>query len=603
MGALCHFLLLNAVLAVGHEVVFSDGKQANQIPEYKLSFQVKGDKIEFGAKVAVTDKWFAFGISSSGGMKGTDIALFTPKSDAGIDSFTLQDYWSIDYAAPTLDKKQSLELISANVKNGIAEVKWSRNLVSCDAEDLDVVNATVPVVFAVGSGKDFTYHGVRRGGRYLNLFIGDTSQADEAALPTDLVEFEIAPTVPIVIEPEETTQYHCLLTALNLTMNGDHHIVKQEPVLTSEFAHHMLFFSCEHEIKEWTYKEQKIPVTPGIPFRCSLMTPQSCRNIGAWAVGRTTWYAGPEIGTRFRSTARFIFTQYHVDNPQKKSGVDSSGQKFFITPTLRPHDSVAIQLMTNDLKIPPKMESSFVTTDLPAECSKKATEEAEVFAVNFHMHQMGTRTWVEHWRGGKRLDDVAFQHWDFNYQNDVELPKRVVIIPGDHLRLVCEFNSMKKTSVTTFGDGSDDEMCIALLRVLPKAPIVAAINHQQLLKFSKPPAGEGVILCMHGPSSGDPNDPMERNSNMTHAQRLVMLQKLRTTYKLLPDPTNPTGHTTNPKCLETDPPKTDPPKVDPQGSPSADSPTFSDRSSAPHNYSCLLPVGWSLAALWFLSHF
>ena len=52
----------------------TDGK-----PDFDLYYEIKENFVTLGAKVSVSDKWFGVGLSSSGGMIGADIAIFSPK--------------------------------------------------------------------------------------------------------------------------------------------------------------------------------------------------------------------------------------------------------------------------------------------------------------------------------------------------------------------------------------------------------------------------------------------------------------------------------------------------------------------------------------------
>jgi hypothetical protein len=50
--------------------------------------------------------------------------------------------------------------------------------------------------------------------------------------------------------------------------------------------------------------------------------------------------------------------------------------------------------------------------------------------------------------------------FDFNYPR-ASVPATRIIMPGDELTTVCNYNTLGRTNVTKMGLGSQDEMCFS----------------------------------------------------------------------------------------------------------------------------------------------
>ena len=57
--------------------------------------------------------------------------------------------------------------------------------------------------------------------------------------------------------------------------------------------------------------------------------------------------------------------------------------------------------------------------------------------------------------------------YDFNRQEFVPLENPFIIKPNDGFATHCQYDSTGRTSVTRWGDATDDEMCLVFLMVTP----------------------------------------------------------------------------------------------------------------------------------------
>ncbi|MFO0594541.1 MAG: hypothetical protein U0228_04535 [Myxococcaceae bacterium] len=84
-------------------------------------------------------------------------------------------------------------------------------------------------------------------------------------------------------------------------------------------------------------------------------------------------------------------------------------------------------------------------------------------AVMFHMHKLGKHgeLWLE--KADKtRVKIIDIPAWDFHWQNEYQLSEPVRFEPGDKLRVKCTFDNSAPGAISTnWGEGSDEEMCVA----------------------------------------------------------------------------------------------------------------------------------------------
>ena len=81
-----------------------------------------------------------------------------------------------------------------------------------------------------------------------------------------------------------------------------------------------------------------------------------------------------------------------------------------------------------------------------------------------HMHQRGLsmRTEIIAEDGSSRcINEVPY--WDFNWQWFYFFSDTVPLMPGERLKVTCDYNTSADTSQIYFGEGTNDEMCVLVL--------------------------------------------------------------------------------------------------------------------------------------------
>ncbi|MCZ7681118.1 MAG: hypothetical protein M5U28_20965 [Sandaracinaceae bacterium] len=92
--------------------------------------------------------------------------------------------------------------------------------------------------------------------------------------------------------------------------------------------------------------------------------------------------------------------------------------------------------------------------------------DVRVFGVLPHMHTLGRTISLEILRGGTTpecLIDVP--RWDFHWQMAYWLTRPVTVTADDSARITCTFDTRTRSDTTRFGEGTEDEMCLAFVYV------------------------------------------------------------------------------------------------------------------------------------------
>ncbi|WAR31417.1 TBH1-like protein, partial [Mya arenaria] len=193
--------------------------------------------------------------------------------------------------------------------------------------------------------------------------------------------------------------------------------------------------------------------------------------IGVWSFGMNGECAHPDMGFRIGKTGfKRGIMQVHWNNPQERADyVDSSGMVLHLTTKLRKYDAGILFVGQNYIHIPPKEENVVINGSCSSECTKTLIrDEVKIPVAWNHMHALGRAQRLELIRDGIKIKDLAYDpKYDYNTPVVHTFETPVTVIPGDEIRTTCHFNSMSRTKTTFYGDGTNDEMCMAFITFYP----------------------------------------------------------------------------------------------------------------------------------------
>jgi len=92
-----------------------------------------------------------------------------------------------------------------------------------------------------------------------------------------------------------------------------------------------------------------------------------------------------------------------------------------------------------------------------------------IYSAMLHMHRLGSRAEVHLLRAdGSQVPLLDIPSWDFDWQLSYQLSSPVEFHEGDQLSLTCTYdNTTEGAARTNWGEGTNDEMCVANLYITP----------------------------------------------------------------------------------------------------------------------------------------
>ncbi len=97
------------------------------------------------------------------------------------------------------------------------------------------------------------------------------------------------------------------------------------------------------------------------------------------------------------------------------------------------------------------------------------SEQVELYGLFPHMHERG-RKWSATLIDGDAEQCIGdVQHWDFDWQLYYFYEEPMIIRPGTKLRVTCDFDTRGASGPVTPGWGTQNEMCLAGVYVVPSA--------------------------------------------------------------------------------------------------------------------------------------
>lgn len=119
------------------------------------------------------------------------------------------------------------------------------------------------------------------------------------------------------------------------------------------------------------------------------------------------------------------------------------------------------------LDLPPGQEVEKVVS-IPFEqvrtfLGETGTGPMTIMGVRAHMHTLGTKMTIERTalESGETACLANIPRYNFHWQRSYFLKQPVPLMPGDTMRVSCTYDTSSRTTPTAWGEGTQDEMCLA----------------------------------------------------------------------------------------------------------------------------------------------
>lgn len=471
MGVL--FLLMPLVLCLSR-VLGADVDPALPFSEYldsgssvllRWGFDLVKDSIMFELSVKTTG-WVGFGFSPNGGMEGADIVI----GGVGPDGIYFTDRHAAGKFMPLLDEQQDYRLLSLTEADGQTVMKFERSIRACDKDDYPITEVPVKLIYAYGKTDNITYHRTSRGTKEVNLlkFMPKSMLPDSNYFDLTMTNFTI---------PTENTYYHCKVMKTPL-LDQKYHVYRIEPLIENmDLVHHLLLYRCPPTV---TSPTEEACYTGETQTQCF-------QTVAAWGVGGGAFelpeVAGIPVGGDDGKTLYRL--EVHYNNQDNIAGrVDNSGLRFYYTSQLRQYDAAV--LMTGLAVVPgyviPPNTTNFHSygvcdTSQVSQVISDPAADLHVFSVILHTHLAGKKIRVGHFRNGEQIDLLAMdEHYNFEFQQAVNLGKTKTVKLGDQLLVECTYNTENRTGLTLGGLATTNEMCLAFLFYYPAMSLSSCVS-------------------------------------------------------------------------------------------------------------------------------
>lgn len=185
-----------------------------------------------------------------------------------------------------------------------------------------------------------------------------------------------------------------------------------------------------------------------------------------WAPGKGADVMPSDVGVELaEGTGEWFYLQVHYWNPQGVSGeVDMSGVDMCVIDQPRPKTAGILTMPGFGFPMLPRTAGTWQGTCTPSFVSG----HREIFFMGSgpHMHETGTSFSTVIRRASGPEDLVRLETWKFDEQVSYAHDPPVRVTAGESLTTTCNYFNTHP-GVTSFGEGTEDEMCFNFALVYP----------------------------------------------------------------------------------------------------------------------------------------
>lgn len=291
---------------------------------------------------------------------------------------------------------------------------------------------------------------------------GDPSIAPPTPMtPPSLSPSEITTTLDVGAEwmpsATETDSFRCFV--VDMSEVGDQFVTGYEVMPgDARVVHHVILYEPSNEAAAATVMGLEAE-DAALGYDCRGGIGASTYPVALWAPGSGAQHFPEGTGVRVGSWPAVIQVHYntltagaHPDRTRiHLSSVPSGVTPALITPIADPAS----------LRLPPRMASVSQTIE------QRVPANIRVYGIFPHMHQRGIGARAELIRGGASDAQCLTElpRWDFNWQLGYYYSTPFDVARGDTVRVTCDFNTMEESETITWGETTQDEMCIVYFYV------------------------------------------------------------------------------------------------------------------------------------------
>jgi hypothetical protein len=256
--------------------------------------------------------------------------------------------------------------------------------------------------------------------------------------------------------------YRCFIVDPGITEDAFVSAYEVAPTNTA-IAHHMIvYMPLDDAALADAYALDD--AAPGAGYPCFGDAGVDSSMIAPWAPGRQVWSYTEGSGVRVTGGMPLIVQMHY--NQGSDDWVDKTVVNFQLEDTVPGGEIIPFFWVNGSLSIPPGEDAHTETDTTSIRRYTGYDGDLELLAIGPHMHSIGTSLHASF----TDTDDnetclVDIPRWDFNWQFAYEYTEPVLLTASDRITLECVFDSSDRDQVTTWGDGTGDEMCLITMFV------------------------------------------------------------------------------------------------------------------------------------------
>jgi len=295
---------------------------------------------------------------------------------------------------------------------------------------------------------------------------GDRLEGDPAAAPPlppmppplSRVDATAAMTESYIADQTLSDDYRCFIVdpkvATDQFLTG-FEVRPGEPAV----VHHILLFQLDTPEAE-TAAANLDAQSAGPGYTCFGGAGAAATLLGVWAPGMRVGTYPANTGLPVKG-GRKMLIQIHYHNHGTPLA-DQTAVDLRLEPTVADPSFLFLMPATN-LSLPPGLPSVATTNSLTL---PGFIGQYNVWGVYPHMHTLGRTLRLETDHAGSSQCLIDVPRWDFNWQQGYfyDGPPKIVG-GGDTLRITCTHDTTSRTQTVTWGEGTEDEMCLAFAYV------------------------------------------------------------------------------------------------------------------------------------------
>jgi len=276
----------------------------------------------------------------------------------------------------------------------------------------------------------------------------------------DRVDLTVAMQDPYTPDAKLFDDYRCFIVDPGLSI--DRFIVGFDVrPLYAQMVHHLTLFSIDTQKGE-EKAEALDAAEPGPGYSCiDDIHVDDTRWLVGWGPGGSALRLPEGTGLRMHAGRKAIL-QIHYN--QVNGRFPDRTEIDLELEDAVPHEAWVRRLADTGLFLPPREASVSETQE------QLVPSPITLHGLWPHMHQLGKSMLVTSARGEEKTCLARVNHWDFHWQGFAHYTTPITLEAGDRMSITCTYDTRSRDTATTWGQGTNDEMCIAFFLMTQPDP-------------------------------------------------------------------------------------------------------------------------------------